>query len=148
MHILFFWDGAFAAVDISPPGQDLSDCSTAYSASNEVGPGWRLSLRWLVVTKRVEVVSRSGGGMSYPQQHLPIERQDCSCAGTPSVQQPTLTRPRLEVAAELRTLGWGVRGVVEDRGLDGWVRLPCGQAVARQCKEMHACGIMTDVQPR
>jgi hypothetical protein len=75
--------------------------------------------------------------MSQPREELPIEWHDCSYVGTPSVQRLPLIRPRLEVAAELRTPGWGVRGLVED-------------SICRplHANAMHGCAIMTDVEAR
>lgn len=64
-----------------------------------------------------------------------------------SARRYFVTRPRLEVAAKLRTSGLGIRGLDQDwtrtrrrtrRGLDGWVRLPCLEAVARQCPSFGA----------
>lgn len=98
-------DGAIAAVDISLPGQDLYpiarlptqlEMKSGRNGAEVVGGGGQ---------ERVEVVSSSGVGVSSPREDLPMEGQDCSYVGTPSVQHPPLTRPRLEVAAELRTLG-------------------------------------------
>lgn len=115
VHILFFgMDGAIAAVDISLPGQDLYpiarlpiqlEMKSGRNGAEVVGGGGQ---------ERVEVVSPSGAGISYPREDLPMEGQDCSYVGTPSVQHPPLVRPRLEVAAELRTPGWGVRGLDDD----------------------------------
>lgn len=69
-----------------------------------------------------------------PREDVPIERQDCSYVGTPSVQQPTLIRPCVEVAAKLRTLGWGVRGLVEDS--TAWT----ARYVSRVSRPLHANG--------
>ena len=82
--------------------------------------------------------------MSQPREELPIEWQDCSNVGTPSVQRVPQIRPRLEVAAELRTPGWGVRGLVED-STAGCVWRVCRPLHANA---MHGCAIMTDVEAR
>lgn len=80
---LGWMDGAFAAVDISLPGQDLYpiarlpaqlEMKSGRNGAEVVGGGGQ---------ERVEVVSPSGVGMSYSREDPPMEGQDCSYVGTP-----------------------------------------------------------------